>query len=229
MTAQNLTSPNVTKTGSTSTDPTMTGRLEISDPKIAALFVKDHVSSYLAQFIGAETTVKMAATRAGVKLNTMAYWAQRFAKLGLIRVTRIETRGGSAIKHYQATAEEFIVPIELLEGLSATTVLQLVMQRDYDRFSRSVSANGLKLTPDWHLRLFRDGGGHGLHLEPTNLRTAPTSRPLHDWCSTPMLARDAAVFHQELAALLERFKNAVQHEPGLPRFLMHVGFVEDAG
>jgi hypothetical protein len=121
------------------------------------------------------------------------------------------------------------VPIELLEGLSATTVLQLVMQRDYDRFSRSVSANGLKLTPDWHLRLFRDGGGHGLHLEPTKLRTAPTSRPLHDWCSTPMLARDAAVFHQELAALLERFKNAVQHEPGLPRFLMHVGFVEDVG
>jgi hypothetical protein len=219
MTAQNLTSPNVTKTG----------RLEISDPKVAALFVKAPISSYLAQFIGAETTLKMAAARAGVKLNTMAYWAQRFAKLGLIRVTRIETRGGSAIKHYQAIAEEFIVPIELLEGLSATAVLQLVMQRDYDRFSRSVSANGLKLTPDWHLRLFRDGGGHGLHLEPTKLRTAPTSRPLHDWCSTPMLARDAAVFHQELAALLERFKNAVQHEPGLPRFLMHVGFVEDAG
>jgi hypothetical protein len=219
MTAQNLTSPNQTDAD----------RLEISDPKIAALFVKDHVSSYLAQFIGAETTVKMAAARAGVKLNTMAYWAQRFAKLDLICVTRIETRGGSAIKHYQATAEEFIVPIELLEGLSATTVLQLVMQRDYDRFTSSVSANGMKLTPDWHLRLFRDGGGHGLHLEPTNLRTAPTSRPLHDWCSTPMLARDAAVFHQELAALLERFKNAVRHEPGLPRFLMHVGFVEDAG
>jgi hypothetical protein len=228
MTAQNLTSPNITNTGSTNTGQTMTGRLEITDPKVAALFVKAPISGHLAQFIGAETTVKMAAARAGVKLNTMAYWAQRFTKLGLICVTRIETRGGSAIKHYQATAEEFIVPIELLEGLSATTVLQLVMQRDYDRFSRSVSANGLKLTPDWHLRLFRDGGGHGLHLEPTKLRT-PTSRPLHDWCSTPMLARDAAVFHQELAALLERFKDAARHEPGLPRFLMHVGFVEDAG
>ena len=39
----------------------------------------------------------------------------------------------------------------------------------------------------------------------------------------------AAVFRNELAALLERFKNAAQIESGLPRLLMHVGFVEDAG
>ena len=39
----------------------------------------------------------------------------------------------------------------------------------------------------------------------------------------------AAVFCNELAALLERFKNAAQIESGLPRLLMHVGFVEDAG
>lgn len=39
----------------------------------------------------------------------------------------------------------------------------------------------------------------------------------------------AAVFRNELAALLERFKSAAQIESGLPRLLMHVGFVEDAG
>jgi len=44
-----------------------------------------------------------------------------------------------------------------------------------------------------------------------------------------MLVAQAAVFRDELVALLKRFKNAVQIESGLPRLLMHVGFVEDAG
>jgi hypothetical protein len=116
MTASNLTSPS-------------TDRLEITDPKIAALFIKDHVSSYLAQFIGAEITLKKAALQIGAKLNVLAYWAARFVKLGLIRVTRTETRGGSAIKHYRAVANEFVVPIALLEGFTTTEILQNTMRR----------------------------------------------------------------------------------------------------
>lgn len=70
---------------------TCADRLEITDPKIAALSIKDHVSSYLAQFIGAEITLKKAAAQIGAKLNVLAYWAARFVTLGLIRVTRVET------------------------------------------------------------------------------------------------------------------------------------------
>ena len=125
---------------------TCADRLQITDPKIAALFIKDHVSSYLAQFIGAEITLKKAASQIGAKLNVLAYWAARFVKLELIRVTRVETRGGSAVKYYRAVADEFIVPISLLEGFTATEILQNTMRRDYERFSRSVSAAGLKLT-----------------------------------------------------------------------------------
>jgi hypothetical protein len=219
MTAPNLTSPN----------QIYADRLEISDPKIAALFVKDHVSSYLAQFIGAEVTLKKAAAQIGAKLNVLAYWAARFVNLGLIRVTRIETRGGSAIKHYRAVANEFIVPIKLLEGFTTTEILQNTMRRDYDRFSRSVSAAGIRLTADWHIRLYRNDWGHGTPLEPSTQPISPAPRPLHDFVYVTMPAQEAAVFHQELAALLERFRGAARHEPGLPRFLMHVGFVEDAG
>ena len=208
---------------------TSTDRLEITDPKIAALFIKDHVSSYLAQFIGAEITLKKAALQIGAKLNIMAYWAARFLNLGLIRVTRTETRGGSAIKHYRAVANEFIVPIALLEGFTTTEVLQKTMRRDYDRFSRSVSAAGIRLTPDWHIRLYRNDWGHGTPLEPSTPPESSAPRPLHDFVYVTMPAREAAEFHQELAALLERFRNAARQEPGLPRFLMHVGFVEDAG
>ena len=227
----------------TSTDLTYSGRLEITDPKIAALFIKDHVSSYLAQFIGADISLKNAALNIGAKLNVMAYWAARFVNLGLIRVTRTTTRGGSAIKHYRAVANEFIVPIALLEGFTTTEVLQNTMRRDYNRFSRSVSAAGIRLTADWHIRLYRNDWGHGTPLEPSTrqISTQSTStqsistqsalapRPLHDFVYVTMPAQEAAAFHQELAALLERFRDAARHEPGLPRFLMHVGFVEDAG
>jgi hypothetical protein len=224
MTAPNLTSPNLTSPNLTSIE-----RLEITDPKIAALFIKDHVSSYLAQFIGAEITLKKAALQIGAKLNVLAYWAARFVKLGLIRVTRIETRGGSAIKHYRAVANEFIVPIALLEGFSTTEILQNTMRRDYERFSRSVSAAGTRLTPDWHIRLYRNEWGHGTPLEPSTRPASAAPRPLHDFAYVTMPAAQAAAFHQELATLLERFRDGVQHEPGLPRFLMHVGFAEDAG
>ena len=54
--------------------------------------------------------------------------------------------GGSAIKYYRAVADEFIVPISLLEGFTVTEILLNTMRRDYERVSRSVSAAGLKLT-----------------------------------------------------------------------------------
>ena len=213
----------------TALNQTCTDRLEITDPKIAALFIKDHVSSYLAQFIGADITLKKAASQIGAKLNVLAYWAARFVKLGLIRVTRTETRGGSAINYYRAVADEFIVPIALLEGFTATEVLQNTMRRDYERFSRSVAAAGLKITPDWHIRLYRDDWGHSTPLEPSTPPQSSVLRPLHDFVYATMPVSQAAIFRSELAALLERFKNAALTESGLPRLLMHVGFVEDAG
>lgn len=213
----------------TAPNQTCSDRLEITDPKIAALFIKDHVSSYLAQFIGADITLKKAAAQMGAKLNVLAYWAARFVRLELIRVTRIETRRGSAIKYYRAVANEFIVPVALLKGFTATEILQNPMRRDYERFSRSVSAAGLKLTPDWHIRLYRDDWGHSTPLEPSTPPTLPAPRPLHDFAYMTMPVSQATIFRHELAALLERFKSAVQTEAGLPRLLMHIGFVEDVG
>jgi hypothetical protein len=216
-------------------------RLELSNPQVAALFLKINVTGYLAQFIGAETTVKQAATQLGIKLNVMAYWTERFLHFGLIDLTRTERRGGSAIKHYQSVANEFIVPVDLIEGTDHDQILQLIMQRDYQRFSHSVVVAGRKLTPDWRLRLFRDRAGHGLHLEPIVQPAAqamaqatygvPMQRPLHDWARIALPAQQASEFHRELYDLFERFRAAATPEPDAvwPCFTMHVGFVEDAG
>ena len=205
------------------------GQMEITDPRVAALFVKPHVAGYLAQFIGAETTVKRAALRVNTKLNVMAYWAERFLNLGLILVARVESRAGSAVKVYQSVAREFIISVDRLEGLTNNEVLQRIMHRHYDPFSENVAASGLRLTDSWQLRLFRDATGYGLHLEPIFQQPPPQPLPrraLHDWADITLPAREAAEFHQELAELFERFKGAVSLEPNLPRFMMHVGFVE---
>jgi len=134
----------------TSSDPA-SGQMEITDPRVAALFVKPHVAGYLAQFIGAETTVKRAALRVNTKLNVMAYWAERFLNLGLIRVARVESRAGSAVKVYQSVANEFIISVDKLEGLTNNEVLQRIMHRHYDPFSENVAASGLRLTDSWQL------------------------------------------------------------------------------
>ncbi len=205
---------------------------EIKQPRIATLFMKKHVSNYLAQFIGTETTVKNAALEVGVKLNVMAYWTNRFLKLNLIQITRIETRAGSAIKYYQAVADEFIFPVVPLEGLDNTELLQRIMQRDYDRFSQNVAAVGFRLTEHWQLRLYRDQKGACLNLQPmsqpaqTLNHFSSERRPLHDWAEATMPADQADKFYIELQALFERFRANTILESGLPRFIMHIGFVE---
>ncbi|WP_293909139.1 hypothetical protein [Deinococcus sp.] len=214
------------------TEPILTWlpQLELSDPAVAALMVKPHVAGYLAQFIGAESTVQQAAQRTGTRLNVMAYWAGRFLALNLIRVTRTERRSGSAVRHYRSVADEFVLSTELLQGMSASEVLQRIMARDYNRFSRSVSRAGLRLTPDWQLRLFRDAGGYGLTLEPVPSADfrALLPRPLHDWADVPLTAETAAAFQQELGELFERFKRSAVRGPGTRRYQMHAGFVEQA-
>lgn len=201
--------------------------LEITDPGMAQLLIKEHVAGYLAQFIGVETTVGQAASRLGVRLNVMAYWTARFLRLNLVAITRTERRSGSAVNHYRSVAEEFTVSVGLIGGLNAAELLERVSAREYHPFCRNVSAAGLRLTPDWQLRLHRVDRGYGLSLEPcraAELAGLP-DRPLHDWCTVPLPAADALAFQRELAELLERFKRAARESPDLPHFTMHVGFV----
>jgi hypothetical protein len=216
MTDQNLTWPEI---------------LVIHDPGIAALFLKDSIPAYLAQFIGAESTVKRAAQNTGTKLNVMAYWARRFLHLGLLRVTRIEARGGSAITHYRSTANQFIVPVSLIDGFTQTEILQHVMRRDYDRFSSFVVNTGMKLTPDWQLRLYRDHAAYGTELEPAHVprpQAPMPKRPLHDWAYIHLPEAVAATFREELEALFERMKRAAQPASGHTPYAIHVGFVKEA-
>jgi hypothetical protein len=202
--------------------------LVISDPGVAALFLKDNLPAYLAQFIGTESTVKRAAQNTDTKLNVMAYWARRFLHLGLLRRTRIEARGGSAITHYRSSANQFIIPVHLIAGFTQTEILQRVMARDYDRFSRFVVNMGTKLTPDWQLRLYRDHAGYGTDLEPAHLPQAQApmpKRPLHDWAYIHLPEQEAAAFREELVSLFERMKRASQPASGLTPYAIHVGFV----
>jgi hypothetical protein len=205
--------------------------LTITDPQIAAVLIKDNVAAYLAQFIGKENTIKEAAEAVNAKLNAMAYWVNRFVAFGLLKITRTESRGGSAIRHYQSVATEFLFATNLLEGFNNTEILERIMQRDYSRFTHSVAEFGTRLTPDWRIRVFRDNYGHGVHLEPVFMQPPQQpfpKRPLHDWATITMPAEKAAEFRAELEALFERFKSSVQFGTDTSRFIMHVGFVKEA-
>jgi hypothetical protein len=205
--------------------------LVITDPQVAAVLIKDNVAAYLAQFIGKENSIHQAAIAVNAKINAMAYWVKRFLEFGLINITRIESRGGSAIKHYQSVATEFLFAADLLEGFGNAEILAQIMQRDYNRFTRSVAAFGTHLTPDWRLRVFGDAYGYGVDLEPV-FASPPQQpfpkKPLHDWATITMTAEKASEFRSELEALFERFKASTQAGSDAPRFIMHVGFVKEA-
>jgi hypothetical protein len=202
--------------------------LEITDASVAEILIKEQMSFYLTRFIGAEISIAKAAEQASVKLNVMAYWVAKFVKLGLVRQTRIETRGGSAIKYFQSVAEEFVISVHLFEKLTDYILLQHIQKRDYDRFCHNSAAAGLRMTPDWRLRLFRDSNGYGLHLEPVFQAppNQPIHRPLNDYATIAMPAEQAAEFYTELQALFERFRSTVHLQNDLPNFMMHVGFVQ---
>jgi Helix-turn-helix domain len=197
----------------------------VTDPQAAAYLANPHRAVFLYPFIGRERTASDVARTYKISVKTLLYQINRLIELGLLRVTRLETRRGSPIKHYRAVADAFFVPHEATDNETLEMMVNQWSQSLQPLYLRSFAHALSRVSPDWGVRISRDASGL-LHI-------APAVRPDEDWNTfepdAPMLMEgwstdlhldfeDAKALQLELAEMY--FKYAMKK--GAQRYIVRI-------
>ena len=95
----------------------------VSNEELSKILIDTEELSILEPFFKGEVILNEVAEKYSIKLNTLLYKVNKWIELGLIEVIREETRNGSALKIYQATAKTFIVPFSTTEKVGLAELL----------------------------------------------------------------------------------------------------------
>ena len=108
----------------------------LSNPRTAAL---------INPFIAMESTIKHAAAKLEISALRMFRAVKKMEALGLLSVTRVETRRGRPVKHYRASSDAYFVPYRVtgadsLEDflMAQDSQLRRVFVRSFAEYLRGV-------------------------------------------------------------------------------------------
>ncbi len=141
--------------------------------KAAAIISDPFRAVFVYAFIGRERSASDVARELGVKLSTLLYQIRCAMDAGLLRVARVERRGGSSIKYYRATANAFFVPLEHTDADSLEVLLNRWNQSLQATYLRGFTQALLGVSPRWGVRVSRGADGR--------LMIAPATCPECDW------------------------------------------------
>jgi hypothetical protein len=198
----------------------------ISDPEAARVLNTPAVFRMLSPFLGSENTVGGAARQLGLTNVKMFRQVKRFLNLGLLKISRLETRTGKAIKHYRTVAPGFFVPYALLP--SETLEVEFLAQNTFweQQLARAVAEVSTDAMRDAGAYFFRTEQGDlrkvtgrtgGLNVLPENVSPNPSQTPIwSDW-SVVMLEPEAAqALFDDMAALFRHYQTVHQRRLGRP-------------
>ena len=170
-----------------------------------------------------------AAALLEIKLPALHRRVRQMVKLGLLEVSREETRTGHRIKFYRTTSHEFIVPLEATPSTDLETFIGDGFSGSATILSRGVAKALEADAPRWGVRVFWQDGvfqelaafsENGALLEPTTQKSL--NRAVYGDCGLRLTRDDAQAFGAELQTLYERYLTLGQLD-GDPYFLF-VGF-----
>lgn len=195
----------------------------IVDPDVAAFISNRERGRHLDPFLAVERTVGEAALELGVSPQRMHYWVKQMEALGLLRALRSEVRGRSRTTIYRASADTYLVPLELLPTTDFET-LELHFLPIWRRFLRSLASAGRRYAAGWVVRYGRSDGLPAFHIEPS---TPPVGDVpvLNAWARLKLAPATAVQLKIELEALLGEYMKLQDDDGGKP-WLIHVGVVE---
>jgi hypothetical protein len=201
-------------------------RAEIHDQKAIALLLNLSSVRNLAPFLGHENTVSGAATKLGLDIKAMFRWTQRFIACGLLEETRTVARSGRAIRHYQAIASEFMIPVAELPLAVLVGTDNLLHQQMQDALLRTWLKNSADRP--WGARVFLEGGRMSIDMSDgvsMQERISESVTPAETrWFPLQLALPDAQAFAQELRELEERYK--ARQTADETTYLVHLAMVE---
>lgn len=87
--------------------------LTITTPEAAQILLEPKHARFIAPFLGRERRVAEVAREVGAPLSTTFRHVTRYCEVGILKVTREQTRKGRALKFYRTVADAFFVPNSL--------------------------------------------------------------------------------------------------------------------
>jgi DNA-binding transcriptional ArsR family regulator len=203
--------------------PTPIRERQIDAPEIAAFLVNRTSIRYLHPFMHHERSLGEAARFLEISKSRMGYWLKKLLEMELIRLIRIEKRGKHRVPIYTATAEVFIMPIELVQPEADENLLN-EHARDFERSAKRSLLHTAHMSSDhWDVRFsFVDGTGK-LDVVPVG---DDIEEIVNHWGRLQFSAPQARAFRQELLDLIERFERASSGEG--KRYLYKLMLVEES-
>jgi hypothetical protein len=130
--------------------------VEIRNAEVARLLTDLTQARLLEPFFDNDITLSDAAKKLTIKLTTLLYHVTKFIRLGLLEVTREESRKGKAIKYYQTTAKAFFVPFDLTPSLSLKHLLTHLDQPSDEIFNREMARTLQDMSSEWGVDISKE-------------------------------------------------------------------------
>lgn len=191
----------------------------IENPEVGTFLADPASSEHLAPFMSGDRSLTEAAVELGISKSLMNYWVQKLLKLGLIRVVRVVKRGRHNVSIYTATAEAFLVPIDLLVADPNKDVFEAA---PFERtLKRSVVHFKHQSLRGRYLRYGREGGNVVLDVLP---RQAVRPELTDNWGRVGLTKSQAAHFTKEINQLFNRILE--ESDDGAKKYMVKLVLVE---
>ena len=172
-----------------------------------------------------ECSLAAAAAQLGISKSLMGYWVKIMLERGLIAVVRVEQRGRHRVPIYAATAQAFVVPMELIPLVSNETWLQRNLTEFELLAQRSLIQVGRKYRHRWQLSC-------SVLNETVQTRVLPTPddgfelEAFNRFGQVRLIAAQAAQLQLEMRALFEKYDGRDQPEENAKSYLIRYLLVE---
>ncbi|GEM46175.1 helix-turn-helix domain-containing protein [Deinococcus cellulosilyticus] len=200
--------------------------IHLLDEEAARFMLDSRNLQYLRPYVPEERSIQQAAQELGISVGKMSYWTHKLLDRGLLEIRREVRRAGKPVRYYQATAEEFIAPIEILPEFSDVELVKAHATWWWSTFMEEVARAGRRAYPHWQLRVT---GTDLLHrLEPALQDGTPVNEkeyPINDWFHADLTEGQASAFQEELLALMRRYHTAESQGQPTARYMFHFGMV----
>lgn len=198
----------------------------ITDSRTAQFFADFARIGRLEPFMLCECSLADAATQLGISKSLMGYWVNIMLERGLIAVVRIEQRGRHRVPIYAATAQAFVVPMELIPQVSNETWLHYNLTKFEESAQRSLIQVGRKHSQHWQLSCVVVGAAVEVMVLPTAGDGAELE-PFNRFGQIRLGAAQAAQLNLEMRALYEKYDGRIEPEGEAKSYLIRYLLVEE--
>lgn len=197
--------------------------LEIRNPLAARILANPDIAVYLKPFMRSPATVKAAAEECKLSIQNMHYRVLQMLRAGLLEVAGLEGRRGRPVKRYEATAQAFRVPLELVPPAALEALENAVSwKRSFEQ--GVMRALGLpRYEEGLVVRLNEDGvlvWGSEVGPDGQDFLDRDFPAVLNFWTAGLRLSRaEAKALQRELWEVYARY----EHRHGPEKYVLHLG------